>query len=122
MKIRKSTILKFLSLLLFSIQLLSPIAHHASTISPATQHGEASLFTTSNDFGFISLFLMEETNNEKEGEEDENKRVFSFIDFTYIEVFNVLEKFKTIPITWSIPVDGSNAQPSLLTLLSVFII
>jgi len=122
MKVRKSTILKFLSLLLFSFELLSPIVLHAGNVSPAAHHGEASISSTSHDFGFFSLFLIEETNNEKEGEEDENKRIFSFIDFTYIEVFNVLEKFRTIPIICSISEDRSNAQPSLLTLLSIFII
>jgi hypothetical protein len=122
MKVRKSTILKFLSLLLFSFELLSPIAHHAGNVSHVTHHGETSISSTAHDFGFFSLFLIEETNNEKEGEEDENKRIFSFIDFTYIEVFNVLEKFRTLLIISSIPEDGSNTQPSLLTLLSIFII
>lgn len=122
MKVRRSTILKLLSFLLFSIELLTPLAHHAGDASPANGPGQTSVLTSTHDFNFFALFLLEETSNEKEGEEDENKRVFSFIDFTYIEVFNVLEKFKSTPLTWSIPEDGSNAQPSLLTLLSIFII
>ncbi len=121
MKVRKSTILKLLSFLLFSIELLSPIAHHEGNVLASAHQGQE-LLTTSHSLGFLSLFLIEETNNEKEGEKDESKSIFSFIDFTYIEVFNTLEKFKTFHVTWSIPKDRSNAQPSLLTLLSIFII
>jgi hypothetical protein len=122
MKIRQSTILRLLSFLLFSIELLSPLAHHAGNPSPAIGDGQTSLFASAHEFDFFTLFLLEGTSNEKENEEDENKKVFSFIDFTYIEVFNVLEKFKIVQITWSIPEDGSIIQPSLLTMLSILII
>lgn len=122
MQARQRIILKVLSLLLFTIELLSPLAHHAGNVTPSASHGEGCLLTCTHTFNFFSLFLLEENSNGKESEEDESKRVFSFIDFTYLEVFNVLEKFKTIDVNWSMPEDRCNAQPSLLTLYSIFII
>ena len=119
---RQRYILKLLSVLLFSIELLSPLAHHAGNLTPCYGKSETSLFASSGSFDFFALFLLEENSNEKEGEEDENKRVFCFIDFTFVEVFNALQKFKVFHFTWSSPMDQLNSQPSLLTLHSILII
>jgi hypothetical protein len=62
------------------------------------------------------LFYEENNGEEREGKDYDNNF------FYYIEIFNDLEKFKSIEITWSIPNERVDSQPSLYTLHRVLLI
>jgi hypothetical protein len=118
MLLRYNKILRVLSILLFSLELLAPALllgapennlHSANTTSHITNQNQA--------IDLISHLIFEETNSEeREGKDD------CFLSVCFIEVFSDLQKFQPVYITRSLPKDQFDIQPSLFTLHRVLLI
>jgi len=65
----------------------------------------------------IAHLIFEEVNNEeREGKDD------YLISVCFVEVFNELQKFEPVHVTWSLAKDRFDTQPSLYTLHGVLLI
>ena len=82
-----------------------------------TQKATPNLCDQNQPIDLLTHLICEEAGNEeREGKDD------YLIDVCFVEVFNILQKFQPIQITWSIPKDRFDVQPSLYTLHRVLLI
>jgi hypothetical protein len=117
MLLRYNRVLKIFAILLFSFELLLPLAALAAPAGlPAEiDHPANTLSELTYSADFLSHLLCEEVNNEeREGEDD------SLISVCYVEIFSELQKFKPVNLSWSLPREQFDTEPSLFTLYRVF--
>jgi hypothetical protein len=118
MLLRYNKILRILAILLFSLELFAPAL---ALGAPENSFSDECVihFTTNQtqSIDLISNLVFEVTNSEeREGKED------CLISVCFVEVFNQLQKFQPLQITWSAPKDRFDIQPSLYTLHRVLLI
>jgi len=111
-------ILRIFAILLFSFELLAPaLLLGDSENNLCSQHAEAYTSGQNQPIDLIAHLIFEEVNNEeREGKDD------YLISVCFIEVFNELQKFEPVQVTWSLPKDRFDTQPSLYTLHRVLLI
>lgn len=109
--------LRIFAILLFSFELLAPalwLGDHEKNIS---QKSTTSYSDQHQPIDLITHIICEEASSEeREGKDD------YLIDVCFVEVFNELQKFQPVQITWSLPKDRFDIQPSLYTLHRVLLI
>lgn len=118
MLLRYTKMLRVFAILLFSFELLAPAVLLGAPESNLTSENTLSQISEQNQsLDLIAHLLFEEVNNEeREGKDD------FLISVCFIEVFNELQKFEPIQVTWSLPKDRFDTQPSLYTLHRVLLI
>ncbi len=118
MLLRYNKILRILAIIIFSFELLAPAVLLGVPESETTSQNTNNQITEQNKpIDLIAHLIFEEVNNEeREGKDD------SLISVCFIEVFNELQKFEPIQVTWSLPRDRFDIQPSLYTLHRVLLI
>jgi hypothetical protein len=118
MLLRYNKILRIFAILLFSLELLAPAVLLGAPESSLTSENTISHLREQNQpIDLIAHLIFEEVNNEeREGKDD------YLISVCFIEVFNELEKFEPAQVTWSLPKDRFDTQPSLYTLHRVLLI
>ncbi len=118
MLLRYNKILRIFAILLFSFELLAPAVLLGSPESNLISEHTTSHFSKQNQpLDLIAHLIFEEVNNEeREGKDD------FLISVCFIEVFNELQKFEPVQVTWSLPKDRFDTQPSLYTLHRVLLI
>lgn len=118
MDLKHSKILKLAAILIFSFELLAPALFAFTELEGDLKAGQAKFNTNPHSFTVLSNLVFEEVSNEEEREGKDD----TLISFSFIEIFNVLQKFKPDNITWLLPVNRSERQPSLFTLYRVLLI
>lgn len=109
--------LRIFAILLFSFEMLAPALWLGDHVSCITQKSTTCLSDQNQPIDLITHIICEEASNEeREGKDD------YLIDVCFIEVFNELQKFQPVQITWSPPKDRFDIQPSLYTLHRVLLI
>jgi len=118
MLLRYNKILRVLAIFLFSFQLLAPALILGSPESVlAAKNIKIQISEQNQPADLITHLIFEEANSEeREGKDD------YLISVCFIEVFNELQKFQPVHITWSLPKDRFDTQPSLFTLHRVLLI
>lgn len=120
MPLRYNKVLKLFAILIFSFELLAPVALIASqkgASADATSKSSHSIRETTQSVDFLSHLIFEEVGSEeREGKND------CLIGVCFVEVFNELIKFEPVQITWSLPKDQFDTQPSLFKLHRALII
>jgi len=120
MPLRYNKILKLFAILLFSFELLAPAVLIAAPKEVFDNHeikGISTLSESAQSLDLLSHLIFEEFNNEvREGKDD------CLISVCFIEVFSELQKFEPVQITWTLPKERFDIQPSLYTLHRVLII
>lgn len=120
MPLRYNKILKLFAIFLFSFELLAPaalIAAPTDAFDSQKAQSISNLSESAQSFDLLSHLVFEEVNNEvREGKDD------CFISVCFIEVFSQLQKFEPVVITWVLPKERFDIQPSLFTLHGVLII
>ncbi len=120
MPLRYNKILKLFAILIFSFELLAPVALIASQkglSENASSKDSYSIRETTQSVDLLSQLIFEEVGcEEREGKND------CFISVCFVEVFSELKKFEPIQITWSLPKDQFDTQPSLFKLHRVLLI
>lgn len=118
MLLRYNKMLRVFAILLFSFELLAPaIVLGAPENTLTSENTMTQLREQSQPIDLIAHLIFEEVNNEeREGKDD------YLISVCFIEVFNELQKFEPIQVTWSLPKDQFDTQPSLYTLHRVLLI
>jgi hypothetical protein len=118
MLLRYNRILRIFAILLFSFELLAPA--FVLGVPESNLHSQSVKIHISEQnqpIDLIAHLIFEEVNNEeREGKDD------YLISVCFIEVFNELQKFEPIQVTWSLPKDRFDTQPSLYTLHRVLLI
>lgn len=119
MLLRHNKMLRIFAILLFSFEMLAPALwlgdHESSITQKSTTY--LSLIDQHHVIDLLTHIICEEASNEeREGKDD------YLIDVCFIEVFNELQKFQPVQITWSPPKDRFDIQPSLYTLHRVLLI
>jgi hypothetical protein len=118
MLLRYNKILRIFAILLFSFEVLSPALllgtpdNHLFEVNTITH-----LTEQNQSIDLIAHLIFEEANNEEREDKDD-----FLISVCFIEVFNELQKFEPIQVTWSLPKDRFDIQPSLYTLHRVLLI
>jgi hypothetical protein len=102
-------------ILLFSCELFSPLYYQGLSGTQNSENTENSFSAPSSIFTLFDFLAFEE-NCAEGAQKDEGKKVFCFIDFKSVEIFNELEKFKSLHSLWLIRKEKPNALPSLLAL------
>jgi hypothetical protein len=120
MPLRYNKILKLFAILIFSFELLAPFAFIASQ-KEATEDTPSkdgySIRESIQSVDLLSHLIFEEVGSEeREGKND------CFISVCFVEVFSELKKFEPVRITWSVPKDQFDTQPSLFKLHRALII
>ncbi len=118
MLLRYNKMLRVFAILLFSFELLAPAIVLGAPESTLTSENTITHLREQNQpIDLIAHLIFEEVNNEeREGKDD------YLISVCFIEVFNELQKFEPIQVTWSLPIDRFDSQPSLYTLHRVLLI
>jgi hypothetical protein len=121
MPLRYNKILKLFALLIFSFELLAPVALLVSKKDIVANSSSSSnnyhIGESNQSVDLLSQLLFEEVSSEeREGKND------CLISVSFVEVFNELKKFEPVQITWSLPKDQFDTQPSLFTLNRVLLI
>jgi len=111
-------ILRIFAILIFSFELLAPaLLLGATENNLPCEKAKINLSEQSQPIDLIAHLIFEEINNEeREGKDD------YLISVCFTEVFNELQKFESVQITWSLPKDRFDTQPSLFTLHRVLLI
>jgi hypothetical protein len=117
MLLRYNKILRIFAILLFSFEMLAPalwLGEHESSI---TQKSTTYFNNQNQPVDLLTHLICEEASNEeREGKDD------YLLGVCFVEVFNELQKFQSVQITWSLPKDRFDIQPSLYTLHRVLLI
>jgi hypothetical protein len=120
MPLRYNKILKLFAILLFSFELLAPAALIAAPKEAFDSHETKStnnFSKSAQSLDLLSHLIFEEVNNEvREGKDD------CLISVCFVEVFSELQKFEPVHITWVLPKERFDIQPSLYTLHRVLLI
>lgn len=118
MLLRYNKILRIFAILLFSFELLAPAVLLGAPEGNLTSANTISHYSDQNQpIDLIAHLIFEEVNNEeREGKDD------YLISVCFVEVFNELQKFEPIHVTWSLAKDRFDTQPSLYTLHRVLLI
>ncbi|MEQ1584692.1 MAG: hypothetical protein ABL895_02345 [Cyclobacteriaceae bacterium] len=120
MPLRYNKILKLFAILLFSFELLAPaalIAAPTESFNSQESQSISNLSESAQSFDLLSHLIFEEVYNEvREGKDD------CLISVCFVEVFSELQKFEPVLITWVLPKDRFDIQPSLYTLHGVLLI
>jgi len=118
MLLRYNKMLRVFAILLFSFEMLAPALLMGAPESTLTSENTITHLTGQNQpIDLIAHLIFEEVNNEeREGKDD------YLISVCFIEVFNKLQKFEPIHVTWSLPKDRFDTQPSIYTLHRVLLI
>jgi hypothetical protein len=119
MALRKSFILKFFALLLFTFELLAPV-YLSSKVDSQLEESSDLQWHTSTPFTVFSSLFYEEAGNEEEREGKEHQKIFQYTAvLNFVSVFDCrLQKdsvSNTESFTTYVP-----ASTSLNTLYSVF--
>jgi hypothetical protein len=118
MLLRYNKMFRILAILLFSFELLAPAVLIGTPESNLTfEQGELNINQHHQSLDFITHLICEEASSEEREHKDS-----CFISVSFIEVFNELEKFRSIQISSLLPKDRFNSQPSLFTLHRVLLI
>lgn len=118
MLLRYNKILRIFAILLFSFELLAPAVLLGTPEGDLHSENTISLYSNQNQpLDLIAHLIFEEANNEEREDKDD-----FLISVCFIEVFNELQKFEPIQVTWSLPKDRFDIQPSLYTLHRVLLI
>jgi hypothetical protein len=118
MLLRFNKVLRVFAILLFSFELFAPALLLGAPEHDLNSKNSISQLSEQNPpIDLITHLIFEEINNE----EREGKNDF-LISVCFIEVFNELQKFEPVQITWSLPKDHFDTQPSLFTLHRVLLI
>lgn len=117
MLLRHNKILRIFAILLFSFEMLAPELWLGDHESIVTQKSTTYVSDQNHSIDLISHLLCEEAGNEEREEKNDY-----LIDVCFVEVFNELQKFQPVQITWSLPKDRFDIQPSLYTLHRVLLI
>lgn len=118
MDLKHSKILKLAAILIFSFELLAPTIFACTELNSDLKAGQTKFNANPHSVTVFSNLLFEEVSNEEERE----GRDHTLISFSFIEIFNVLQKFKSDNITLLLPVNRTERQPSLFTLYRVLLI
>jgi hypothetical protein len=118
MGLKHSKILKLAAILIFSFELMAPALFACTEFDGGLKTNRTTFNATPHSFTLLSILLFEEVSNEEEREGKDH----TLITFSFIEIFNALQKFKPDDITWLLPVNRSERQPSLFTLYRVLLI
>ncbi len=117
MPFRYNKILKLFAILLFSFEILAPAVLLTTPETNLNSQNSKRLSELNQSFDILSHLLFEEVNcEEREGKDD------CLISLSFTEVFNELQKFEKPLITWSLPKDLFDTQPSLFKLHRVLLI
>jgi hypothetical protein len=117
MLLRYNKILRIFAILLFSFEMLVPALWLGDHESRITQKSTTYFSDQHQSIDLITHLLCEEASSEeREGKDD------YLIDVCFVEVFNELQKFQPVQITWSIRKDQFDIRPSLYTLHRVLLI
>ncbi len=109
--------LRIFAILLFSFEMLAPALWLGDHENSITQKSTTNYNDLHQPIDLITHIICEEANSEeREGKDD------YLIDVRFVEVFNELQKFQPVQITWSLPKDRFDIQPSLYTLHRVLLI
>lgn len=109
--------LRVLLLLIFSFELLAPsLVYGYSESLPIACRGTHILAAKSKSVDVLSQILFEENNAEERSFINCAKPVVLF------EVFNKLEKFEPVNITWVLPKERYDSSPSIFNIHQVFLI
>src|SRR5687767_7814327 len=119
MALRKSTLLKFFALLLFTFELLAPV-YLASRVEGQGEESSHVQLQTPTPLNVFSSFLYEEVGNEEGREGKEHQKAFHYVtEVNFISVFNCRVQLDNVsqPECFSKQV---SPYTSLNTLYSVF--
>lgn len=118
MLLRYNKIFRFFAILFFSFELLVPAILLGSPENNLNAENTKSHITEQNQpVDLLTHLIFEEVNSEeREGKND------YLLSVCFIEIFNALQKFQPAQITWSLPIDRFDTQPSLFTLHRVLLI
>lgn len=117
MLLRLNKILRIFAILLFSFEMLAPALWLGDHENSITQKSTIYISDQHQPSDLLTHLICEEANNEeREGKDD------YLLSVCFVEVFNELQKFQSVQITWSLPKDRFDIQPSLYTLHRVLII
>lgn len=120
MPLRYNKILKLFAILLFSVEMLAPAILLASPNEASGNNetkGTSNLSESTQSLDFLSHLVFEEVSSEeREGKDD------CLISVCFVEVFSELQKFEPVVITWVLPKERFDIQPSLFTLHGVLLI
>ncbi len=119
MPLRYNKILKLFAILIFSFELLAPVALVASrkgTGEDVSSKNSYNIKGSTQSVDLLSQLIFEEAGSEeREGKDD------CLLSVCFVELFNELKKFEPVQITWSLPVDQFDTQPSLFKLHRYFL-
>lgn len=120
MPLRYNKILKLFAILIFSFELFAPVALIAS--QKETSKNKSSVNSYSIGESTPSVDLLSQLIFEEAGSEEKEGKNDCLISVCFVEVFNELKKFEPAQITWSLPKDQFDTQPSLFRLHRALII
>jgi len=120
MPLRYNKILKLFAILIFSFELLAPVllmakSKQTTNDSPATL--SCNITEQAKPADLLSQLLFEEV-----GSEEREGKDGCLLSVCFVEVYNQLQKFQPIQVTWFLPKDKFDTQPSLFTLHRVLLI
>ncbi len=117
MPFRYNKALKLFAILLFSFEMLAPAVLITSPETSLDSPNSKRLSESNRTVDLLAHLIFEEVGSEeREGKDD------CLIGLNFTEVFNELQKFENTQITWSLPKDRFDTQPSLFKLHRVLLI
>jgi hypothetical protein len=111
-------IFRIIAVLVFSFELLAPALFAPSEHACEAMNNQRHLVESGGSLDLLSHLIFEEVNNEESREGKEH----GFTQLWFTEVFSVLQKFEPANVTWPLPKERFNTQPSLFTLHRVLLI
>ncbi len=118
MQLTYHKVLKLAAILLFSFELLAPAVFASAELPTDLTSEQTNFASLSPSFDLFSHLIFEETSSEEERE----GKAHAFVSISYIEVFNVLQKFKPTNTRCLLPTERFTTRPSLYTLHRVLLI
>ena len=118
MLLKYHKVLRIFAILLFCIEILTLVSSLGTSENHnVTGKGFVNIASNHQTLDLLNHLICEEVSSE----ERENK-YDCFISVCFVEVFNELEKFQPVQITWLLPKERFDTQPSLFTLNRVLLI
>jgi len=118
MLLKYHKVLRIFAILLFCIEILTLV----SSLGAGENHNETgkgfvNIASNHQPLDFLNHLICEEASSE-----ERESKYDCFISVCFVEVFNELEKFQPVQITWLLPKERFDTQPSLFTLNRVLLI
>ena len=118
MSLRYKQIFRLLAVLVFTFELLAPALFCHSEIASESINNQKLLVDHSGSLDLLSHLIFEEVSNEESREGKEH----GLTQLWFTELFSVLRKFEPTNVTWTLPRERFDTQPSLFTLHRVLLI